>query len=186
MNGGVPSKELNETLLNILDQLESDSNLLDNSDNIKYIISLLGEGADKNTKSQAEKTLSDYLNEKLSDILNKLESDRALLGNHNCTQHIMLLLEVGANPNVQNRVEKTLLHYVAERNDIDGIEFLLKKGASSKIRDHSGKIPSDYATEFNCLQVLKDLRDISNDKTTCTKLRACPQTSKFKNIPSAT
>ncbi|XCA33530.1 MAG: hypothetical protein ABS808_01555 [Wolbachia endosymbiont of Polyergus mexicanus] len=42
MNGGVPSKKLNETLLNILDDLESDSNLLDNSDNIKYIISLLG------------------------------------------------------------------------------------------------------------------------------------------------
>jgi len=38
------------------------------------------------------------------------------------------------------------------------------------VQDHSGKSPFEYVTEPNCLQALKDLGYISNDKTTCTKL----------------
>ncbi|MBC6685680.1 ankyrin repeat domain-containing protein [Wolbachia pipientis] len=67
----------------------------------------------------------------------------------------MFLLQTGADPNVQNQAGKTLLHYVAERNDIDGIKFFFEAGADLNVRDLSGKIPSDYATK-HCLQVLKD------------------------------
>lgn len=108
MHGGVPNKELNEELRNILGQLESNRGLLDNSDNIKYIISLL---------------------------------------------------EAGANPNIQNQDGKTLLHYVAERNDTDGIGFLLKAGADPNVQDRSEKTPFQYVTEHNCLRALKDLDD---------------------------
>ncbi|WP_353275784.1 ankyrin repeat domain-containing protein [Wolbachia endosymbiont (group A) of Pipizella viduata] len=163
MNDGVPSKELNETLLNILDQLESDSNLLDNSDNIKYIIFLLGEGADKNTKNQAGKTLSDYLNEKLSDILNKLAIDRSLLDNY--AQHIIFLLGAGANRDTQNRYGKTLSHYLDKRlsdilgwlaidrgilNDyIQRIMFLLQAGANPNVQNQDGKTLLHYVAERN-------------------------------------
>jgi|GEM_PF-5517530 len=158
MNGGVPSKKLNETLLNILDDLESDSNLLDNSDNIKYIISLLGAGADRDTQNRYGKTLSYYLDEKLRDILNKLAIKRDELDNPDRIQYIMLLLGTGANPNVQNQAGKTLLHYVAERNDIDGIRYFLGViKANPSIRDQSGRTPFEYVTEPDCLQAIKDL-----------------------------
>ncbi|GFR08383.1 ANK_REP_REGION domain-containing protein [Trichonephila clavata] len=117
MNGGVPSKGLNETLLNILNELAIDRSLLDNF-----------------------------------------------------SQHIRFLLGAGANPNVQNQDGKTLLHYVAERNDIDGIEFLLNVRADPNVQDQSGKTPFEYVTEPNSLKAIKDLGCSSNDKTTCTKL----------------
>lgn len=155
MNGGVPNKGLNEQLHDILDQLGQDINLLNNPDNIQHIMFLLGAGANRDTKNRYGKTLLHYLYKRLSDILDRLASNSNLLGDSNFTQHIMFLLQAGADPNVQNQAGKTLLHYVAERNDIDGIKFLLQKGADPNVRDRSGKIPSDYATK-HCLQLLKD------------------------------
>ncbi len=140
MNGGVPSKELNEELLNILNELEQDISLLNNHDYIQRI-RLLQVGADPNLKNQDGKTLSDYSSEKLRDILNKLAIDRSLLDNPYRTKYIMFFLETGANPNIQNQDRKTLLHYVAERNDIKGIEYLLGVKANPSIRDQSGKTP---------------------------------------------
>ncbi|MDR2046051.1 MAG: ankyrin repeat domain-containing protein [Rickettsiales bacterium] len=160
MNGGVPSKELNETLLNILDQLASNSSLLllDHPDNIQYIRFLLGAGADRDTQNRYGKTLSYYLDEKLRDILNKLAMKRDELDNPDRIQYIMLLLGTGANPNVQNQAGKTLLHYVAERNDIDDIRYFLGViKANPSIRDQSGRTPFEYVTEHNCLQAIKDL-----------------------------
>src|SRR6266576_4476837 len=156
MNGGVPSKELNEELLNILNELEQDISLLNDHDYIQHI-RLLQVGADPNLKNQDGKTLSDYSSEKLRDILNKLAIDRSLLDNPYRTKYIMFFLETGANPNIQNQDRKTLLHYVAERNDIKGIEYLLGVKANPSIRDQSGKTPFEYVTEPNCLQALKCL-----------------------------
>jgi hypothetical protein len=96
------------------------------------------------------------LNEQLHDILDKLASNSNLLGNFNCIQHIMFLLQAGANPNVQNREDgKTLLHYVAECNDTGGIGFLLGKGANPSVRDQSGKTPLHYAAKNNRLQAIE-------------------------------
>lgn len=153
-----------EKLRDILNQLAMKRDELDNPDRIQYIIFLLGARADPNTKGQDGRTLSYYLDKRLSDIL---ESNRAPLNN---IQHIILLLEAGANPNVQNQAGKTLFHYVAERNDTNGIGFLLKAGANPNVQDHSGKTPFEYVTEPNCLKAIKDLGCSSNDKTTCTKL----------------
>lgn len=137
-----------EKLGDILDQLESNRGLLDNLNDIQRIMSLLQEGADRDTQNRYGKTLSYYLDERLSDIL---ESNRAPLNN---IRHIILLLEAGANPNVQNREDgKTLLHYVAECNDTSGIRFLLEViKANPNVRDQSGKTPLHYAAKNNCLQ----------------------------------
>ncbi len=64
MNGGVSSKELNKKLLNILDQLKSNSNLLDDSDFIKRIKRRLKAGADPNVQNQDGKTLLHYVAER--------------------------------------------------------------------------------------------------------------------------
>ncbi|WP_375316055.1 ankyrin repeat domain-containing protein [Wolbachia endosymbiont (group A) of Colletes cunicularius] len=96
---------------------------------------LLEGGADPNLPNQAGKTLSYYLDEKLFNILNELASNSNLLDDSNSIQYIRFLLGTGANPNVQNQAGKTLLHYVAERNDTDGIGFLLKAGANPSMQD---------------------------------------------------
>ncbi|GFQ79656.1 uncharacterized protein TNCT_142781 [Trichonephila clavata] len=141
-----------EKLGDILDQLESNRGLLDNLNDIQRIMSLLQEGADRDTQNRYGKTLSYYLDEKLFNILNELAIDRNLLGNY--VQRISLLLQAGANPNVQNREDgKTLLHYVAECNDTSGIRFLLEViKANPNVRDQSGKTPLHYADKNNCLQ----------------------------------
>ncbi|XCA33529.1 MAG: ankyrin repeat domain-containing protein [Wolbachia endosymbiont of Polyergus mexicanus] len=78
------------------------------------------------------------------------------LDNPDRIQYIMLLLGTGANPNVQNQAGKTLLHYVAERNDIDDIRYFLGViKANPSIRDQSGRTPFEYVTEPDCLQALK-------------------------------
>lgn len=51
MHGGVPNKESNEILLDILDQLESNRGLLDPLDNIQHIMFLLGAGANPNIQN---------------------------------------------------------------------------------------------------------------------------------------
>src|SRR6266576_2264175 len=101
MNGGVPSKELNEELLNILNELEQDISLLNNHDYIQRI-RLLQVGADPNLKNQDGKTLSCYLNKKLLGILDELEQNIVALSDHGYIQHIRLL-QVGADPNLKNQ-----------------------------------------------------------------------------------
>ncbi|WP_374698750.1 ankyrin repeat domain-containing protein [Wolbachia endosymbiont (group B) of Limnophora tigrina] len=165
MNGGVPNKGLNEQLHDILDQSASNSNALGNYNYTQYIMSLLQAEANPNTKGQAGKILSDYLNEKLSDILNELESNRALLGNHNCTQHIMLLLQAGADPNTKGQAGKTLSYYLDEKlrdilnelamkrdeypDRIQCIMFLLEAGANQNTKGQDGKTLLHYVAERN-------------------------------------
>jgi ankyrin repeat protein len=159
-----------EKLRDILNELASNSNLLCERNYITNIYWLLEGGADPNVQNQAGKTLLYYLDEKLFNILNELASNSNLLNDSNSIQDIRFLLEIGANPNVQNQAGKTLLHYVAERDNIEGIKFLLEVGANPNVQDHSGRTPFKYATEHKCLQALKGLGYSSNDKTTCTKL----------------
>jgi len=121
MNGGVPSKGLNEQLRDVLNELVIDRSLLDNPNRIQYIMFLLGAGADRDTQNRYGKTLLHYLDKRLSDILGWLAIDRGILNDY--IQYIMFLLQAGADPNTKGQDGKTLLHYVAERNDTDGIKF---------------------------------------------------------------
>ncbi|MFP3025972.1 MAG: ankyrin repeat domain-containing protein [Wolbachia sp.] len=179
MNGGVPSKELNETLLNILDDLESDSNLLNNPGNIQHIMFLLEAGADRDTQNRHGKTLSHYLDKRLSDILNQLASNSNLLNDSNNTQHIRFLLEAGADPNTKGQDGKTLSDYLNEKlfnilnelaidrsllddsNFTQHIMFLLQAGADPNTKGQDGKTLSDYLNEKLC-DILDRLASNSN------------------------
>ncbi|WP_265035126.1 MULTISPECIES: ankyrin repeat domain-containing protein [unclassified Wolbachia] len=198
MSGGVSSKELNESSLNILgqpendsniqnitslsgaeadpniqnqdeklgdilDQLESNRGLLDNPNDIQRIMSLLQAGADPNIRSPDGKTLSCYLDEKLRDILDQLESDRGLL--YYYAKHISLLLQAGADRNTQNQYGKTLSHYSNEPllnilnalesngdilNNIQHIILLLEAGANPNVQNQEdGKTLLHYVAECN-------------------------------------
>ncbi|MGL9759438.1 MAG: ankyrin repeat domain-containing protein [Wolbachia sp.] len=158
MIGGVTNEELNERSLNILGQPENDSN-------IQNITSLSGAEADPDIQNQAGKTPLYYLDEELSFILGHLEKDINLLDYSNNTLHIISLLKKGANPNIQGKNGKTLLHYVAERNDVGGIHFLLNAKANPYLRDQSEKTPFEYVTEHNCRQAIKGLGyDLDNSR----------------------
>lgn len=95
------------------------------------------------------------LNERLLNVLGELAINRNLLYHPDCIPYITSLLKAGANPNVQNQGGKTLLHYVAESNDTNGIIFLLKAGANPNVLDQSGKTPLQYITEDECFQAIQ-------------------------------
>ncbi|WP_353282486.1 hypothetical protein [Wolbachia endosymbiont (group A) of Myopa testacea] len=153
--------DLNKKLSDILGQLESDINLLDRPNNIQYIISLLQAGADPNTKGQDGKTLLHYLNERLSDILDQLESNSNSLDNY--IQYIISLLEAGADRNTQNQYGKTLSHYSNEPllnilnalesngdildNYLPYIMSLLQAGADPNTKGQNGKTLLYYLDE---------------------------------------
>ncbi|WP_341823390.1 ankyrin repeat domain-containing protein [Wolbachia endosymbiont (group A) of Agelastica alni] len=154
-NGKTLSDYFNEKSFNILNELESDKSLLNGFNYTQYIMFLLETGANPDIQNKNKEILSDYLNKKLFDILNELESDRSLLNDFNYTQYIMFLLETGANPNIQNQNGKTLLHYVAECNDTYGISFFLKKGANPNVQDKDEKTPLHYAAKNNFPQAIE-------------------------------
>lgn len=173
MNGGVPNKESCDILdqlsstrdpRNILDQLASNSNSLDDCNYVQYIMFLLRAGADQSTKIRDGKTQLDYFNEKLSGILDHLERDINLLDYPSFTQIIIALLGVGASPDVYNQVEKkTLLHYVAEHNDTGGMKFFLDAETDSDVQDQSGRTPLHYVAERNNIDGIKIFLDAGAD-----------------------
>lgn len=56
-----------------------------------------------------------------------------------------LLLEGGANPNVQNHWNKTLLSYAAEKGRLTVVELLVKMGADVNLKHGSSRTPLLYA-----------------------------------------
>jgi len=56
----------------------------------------------------------------------------------------MVLLEHGANPNLQDREGTTPLHTAVHHCQRGLIALLIRKGADPNIKDHLGKVPLDY------------------------------------------
>jgi len=68
-----------------------------------------------------------------------------------------LLLEHGANPNIQeNKYGYTPLHYAASRCHVDVARVLLDHGADPTIRDNEGRTPLDIGSE--CEEIREMLR----------------------------
>ncbi len=68
-----------------------------------------------------------------------------------------LLLNAGADPNIQDNKERTPLHHAAQFDCVESIEMLLNAGADQNIKDKEGKIPLHYATEFKCFGSIETL-----------------------------
>ncbi|MFP3267856.1 MAG: ankyrin repeat domain-containing protein [Thermoproteus sp.] len=66
----------------------------------------------------------------------------------NYPEVVKLLLEHGANPNIQeNKYGWTPLHYAAKKCHVDVARVLLDHGADPTIRDDEGRTPLDIGSE---------------------------------------
>lgn len=75
-----------------------------------------------------------------------------------------LLLEKGANPNVQDRHGITPVHDAARTGFLDTVEVLVEYGASVNIPDRSGALPIHIAIREGHRDVVKYLAPRSNLK----------------------
>jgi ankyrin repeat protein len=87
---------------------------------------------------------------------------------------VELLLEHGANPNIQenkygktplhyavsrrleNKFGRTLLHFTVSRRHVDVARVLLDHGADPTISDNKGRTPLDYGSD--CEEIIEELR----------------------------
>jgi ankyrin repeat protein len=76
---------------------------------------------------------------------------------------VELLLEHGANPNVQDNDGRTPLHYAVENCHVGVARVLLDHGADPTIRDNNGMTPLDYGS--NCEEFIEELRRRSTGTT---------------------
>jgi ankyrin repeat protein len=58
---------------------------------------------------------------------------------------VKLLLEHGANPNIQDENGDTPLHWTAQWGRLDVVKLLLVYGADPTVKDKDGKTPLDLA-----------------------------------------
>ena len=64
-----------------------------------------------------------------------------------------LLLDKGADPNVQQQSGVTPLHAAAHNNSIDIVKALLKAGANKDLKTNDGKSAVDFANEIDAKEI---------------------------------
>ena len=71
---------------------------------------------------------------------------------------VILLLESGADPDVQDSLQKcTPIHLAAKNGHLETVRSLVRSGARLDLRNASGKIPQDWADE-RCREFLQNER----------------------------
>jgi ankyrin repeat protein len=77
---------------------------------------------------------------------------------------VKLLLEHGANPNIQDyKYGWTPLHFAVKNCHVDVARVLLDYGADPTIRDNEGRTPLDYGSD--CEEIIEELRRRSTGTT---------------------
>jgi ankyrin repeat protein len=66
-----------------------------------------------------------------------------------------MLIDAGADVDVQNEVGSTPLHWAAGRGDIEIARMLLDAGARKDIPDENGHLPYDFAKTQELKNLLK-------------------------------
>ena len=81
--------------------------------------------------------------------INERVGGRTLLhhdANHGHCKRVRLLLDLGADPNLQDGEGRTALHLVCARGTgSDTVRALIEAGADPDARDHEGRTPQNYA-----------------------------------------
>ena len=68
-----------------------------------------------------------------------------------------LLLEAGADPNLQNNIGNTALHLAAKWDRMDSIPILVEHGASLEVENSRGETPLDVAVDDRIIELLTEL-----------------------------
>lgn len=106
--------------------------------------------------------LTEFLDSKedtdLKHVLNHKVYGKTVL--HNVADHysevVEILLEKGANPNIQDNKRKTPLHYATEFNCPESMEILLKSGADPDKQDEMGNTPLHCTNVTENIKILLD------------------------------
>jgi Ankyrin repeats (many copies)/Ankyrin repeats (3 copies) len=64
---------------------------------------------------------------------------------------VMLLLELGANPNAISNEKGTPVHWAVSKSNLIKLDYLIQYGANLDIQDEKGKTPLHWAVHFNSL-----------------------------------
>lgn len=79
-----------------------------------------------------------------------------------CTSVACVLLDHGADPNVQDRCGVTPAHDAARTGFLDTVRVLVDYGASVNVPDHSGALPIHIAIRESNWDVVEFLAPLSN------------------------
>lgn len=79
---------------------------------------------------------------------------------------VRLLIDAGADVDVQSCNQSTALHCSAEDGSVEIVALLLKANANPNLKDSKGKTPLDYAIWNNHLDIIKLLRNYDGKMST--------------------
>ncbi|WP_410542982.1 ankyrin repeat domain-containing protein [Wolbachia endosymbiont of Tetranychus urticae] len=134
-------KNLNKKLLSTLKCLASNCCSFDNTEPLEEFLH------DNKNNKDLKVVLNLRRGESQSTVLHAVAG--ANLGEFRCTGNkaIDLLLEAGADPNIQDNKGKTPLYFAAAKGHYDNANSLLLKGAKPNITSRKGKTPQRIATD---------------------------------------
>ncbi|WP_264702620.1 ankyrin repeat domain-containing protein [Wolbachia endosymbiont (group A) of Volucella inflata] len=140
-------KNLNKKLLSALKCLASNCGSFDNTDPLEEFL------YDNKSNKDLKVILNLKRGESESTVLHAIAG--AKIGGFRRTgnQAIDLLLEAGADPNIQDNKGKTPLYLAAAKGHYDNANSLLLKGAKPNITSRKGKTPQRIATNNLCYDI---------------------------------
>ena len=85
--------------------------------------------------------------------------------NSSSDQIVLLLLELGADPNAMSNEKGTPVHWAVSKNNLIKIDYLIQHGANLDLKDGKGKTPLHWAVHFNSLPTVTFLVERGADRT---------------------
>ena len=76
-----------------------------------------------------------------------------------------MLLDAGADIHAVDSDDETPLHWAAKHGALEALEFLLKKGARTDLKDNQGKLPIDVADTEEKKNALREAMEVSKSVT---------------------
>jgi ankyrin repeat protein len=100
---------------------------------------------------------------------------------------VMLLLELGANPNAISDEKGTPVHWAVSKRSLTKLDYLIQCGSNLDLQDGKGKTPLHWAVHFNSLPIVTFLVRHGANRTICdengkTPLELCRGKSEWEDV----